>query len=222
MARYPPDVPENAEAETVLHYAPRTRAFTALWLLEELGIDYRLDAFNIYSGRQREPEFLAINPMGKVPAVTHAGQHVSELGAIAIYFADLFPDAGLAPAMDDLKRADYLRWCFFASAIMEPSLGEKFLKWEAPSGQMAWGSFDRMMAALLGGMDNGPYLLGEAFSAADILVGSSVRFGQMFGAFDKDGPLGDYTGRLKAREAFQRASAIEKRVGEEIPPPAKK
>ncbi len=217
-------MPERDDAETVLLYAPRTRSFTALWMLEELGdaLDYRLDAFEIYSGRQRGAEYLKKNPMGKVPVLLHRGRYVSELGAIGIYLADLFPKAGLAPAVDHEDRGEYLRWCFFSSAIFEPALAQKFFKWEVPSGTVAWGSFERMHAALLAGLEKSPYVLGDTFSMADVLVGASVRFGQQFGALAKDGVLGDYAARTQARPAYERALKIEAREGEKIPPPEKK
>jgi glutathione S-transferase len=156
--------------------------------------------------------------MGKVPVVVHDGTPVAELGAIAIYLSDRFPDAGLAPAIDDPKRADYLRWCFFASAIIEPCLGEKFFKWEIPAASVAWGSFDRMMTTLTEGLKQGPYLLGDQFSAADVLVGSNVRFGHMFGAIPNEGVTAEYVARLTAREACARAAVIERREGERFPP----
>lgn len=217
-------MPERDDAETVLFYAPRTRSFTAVWMLEELGdaIDYRLDSFLITSGRQRSEAYLAKNPMGKVPVLRHRGRHVSELGAIAIYLADLFPQAELAPAIDHGDRPEYLRWCFFSSAIFEPALAQKFFKWEVDSGTVAWGSFERMQAALLAGLKEGPYVLGDRFSMADVLVGASVRFGQQFGALDKTGVLGDYAERTQTRPAYERAAAIEAREGEKIPPSANK
>lgn len=114
--------------DIVLHYAPRTRSFSALWLVEELGHDYRLQSFAMASRHHKSPEFMQMNPMGKVPVVVVGETPVSELGAIAIYLADRFPEAKLAPGVEDPQRADFLRWVFFASAIMEPALGEKLLK----------------------------------------------------------------------------------------------
>lgn len=201
-----------------LHYAPRTRSLTALWLLEELGQPYELNSFDIMTGHHRKAEHMALNPMGKVPVVVDGETPVSELGAIAIYLADRYPDAGLSPAIDAPERAAFLRWCFFSSAIIEPALGEKFFKWEVPSSQVAWGSFDRMLEALKLGLESGPWLLGDTFSAADVLIGAAVRFGIMFGAFDKEAPFTDYVARATARPAFQRAEAIEKREGERFPP----
>ncbi|NVB36301.1 glutathione S-transferase family protein [Pseudenhygromyxa sp. WMMC2535] len=202
-----------------LHYAPRTRAFTALWLLEELGEPYTLRSFDLASERHKQADFMALNPMGKVPVVIHEGVPVSELGAIAIYLGDRFPAAKLAPAVDDPQRAAYLRWTFFASAIMEPALGEKFFKWEVPARSVAWGSFAQMLEVLEAGVSPGPWLLGERFSAADAVVGSGARFGSMFGVLPQQGPIADYLARLQARPAFERAAAIEAEQSERFPMP---
>src|SRR5690606_30539389 len=102
-----------------LYFAPRSRSFTALWLLEELGVDYALESFDLRSGRHKQPDFLALNPMGKVPLVVHDGIPVSESGAIAIYLADRFHAAGLAPAIDDRDRPAFLRWVLFAGGVLE-------------------------------------------------------------------------------------------------------
>ena len=199
-------------------YAPRTRAFTTLWLLEELGVEYALESFDISSGRHKQADFLALNPMGKIPVVVHDGTSVAETGAIAIYLSDLFKTNALSPSPSDPKRADYLRWLFFASGVLEPAYGEKFFKWEnIPSSSVAWGSFDQMLKTLTDGIGDGPWLLGDTFSAADVVVGNGMRFGQMFGVMPKDGALGAYAERLMARDAFKRAQAIEDREDERFP-----
>lgn len=205
---------------TTLYFAPRSRALTALWLLEELGIPYTREDFLLATGRHKRPDFLALNPMGKVPLVVDDGVAVAELGAIAIYLADKHRATALSPALDDPRRGDFLRWCFFSSGIMEPALGEKFFKWSVPASSVAWGSFDGMMAALSQGITPGPWLLGETFSAADVLVGSTARFGQNFGALPKEGPTADYVARINARPALQRALAIEAEVFAALSAPA--
>ena len=214
-------MPETDDASLVLYYAPRTRSFTALWLLEELGVPYRLESFAIHSGRHRKPDFLALNPLGKVPVVLDEDTPVAELGAMAIYLADRHRDrAELSPASDAPARAAFLRWCFFASAIIEPAYGEKLLGWETPPGTVAWGSFERTMTALEAGLVPGPYLLGDAFSAADALVASALRFGMLFGALDKGRePFAGYVAHVSARPAFARARAIEAREGKRFPRP---
>lgn len=210
-------MPETQEASLVLHYAPRTRALTALWLLEELGVPYRLEVFDIHSGRQRQADYLALNPMGKVPTLVDAGVAIAEMGAIAIYLCDKHPAAGLAPAITDPRRGDYLRWMFFAAGVMEPAFAEKLGGWEPKPGQHAWGSFARMHGALTKGLEGRPFLLGDRFSACDVTVGAMTRFGLRFGAFEKDGSLAAYVARLETRDAFVRALAIEAREGERLP-----
>jgi glutathione S-transferase len=206
--------------ELTLHYAPRTRAFTALWLLEELGVEYALASFDINTGRHKHADFLALNPMGKIPVVVADGVPVSEMGAIAIYLADRFPSANLAPALDDPHRPAYLRWILFASGVMEPAFGEKFFGWEVPARSVAWGSFADMQRTLAAAVGAGEWLLGERFSAADVCVGATARFGIMFGAFEKTGPIADYVARLSARPAFERAAAIEARESERFGMPS--
>ncbi len=208
---------EPHDPSLVLYYAPRTRSLGALWLLEELGEPYRLESADLATGWHKQPEHLARNPMGKVPVVVDRGVAVSELGAIAIYLADRYPSAGLAPGIAEPDRAAFLRWTFFSSAVLEPALAEKFNKWEPRPRQHAWGSFDQMLDVATQGVTRGPYLLGERFSAADVLLASGLRFALLFGAIPKEGPIADYIARATSREAFVRASAIEAREGERFP-----
>ena len=200
-----------------LYYAPRTRSFTALWLLEELGVPYVLESFDLQSGAHKQPEFLALNPMGKVPLVVCDGMPIAETGAIALYLADRCRGTVLSPDIDDPARADVLRWCFFSGSVIEPALGEKFFKWTVPAQSVAWGSFDQMVATLSAAVTPGPYLNGETFTVADIVVGASARFGVMFGAIAKEGPIAEYCAQLAERPAFKRAQAIEAREGERFP-----
>lgn len=206
-----------------LFFAPRTRAFTALWLLEELGLPYELESFDLNAGRHKQADYLALNPMGKVPLVIHDGVPVSETGAIAIYLADRFAGhpgaATLAPAFDDPRRPAYLRWILFHAGVIEPAFGQKFFKWDVPARSVAWGSFEQMHETLTAGVSGREWLLGDSFCAADVIVGSAARFGVKFGAFEQDGPIADYVARLGAREPFRRAEAIERREGERFPLP---
>jgi glutathione S-transferase len=203
------------------YYAPRTRAFTTLWLLEELGAAYELESFALESGRHKLPDYLALNPMGKIPLVVHDGVPISETGAIAIYLADRFAGqpgaATLAPALDDPRRPAYLRWMFFAAGVIEPAFGQKFFKWQVPPSTVAWGSFEQMLEVLRDGVDGRQWLLGDAFTAADVVIGAAARFGLLFGAFEKQGPIADYVARVTARDSFARADAIETRESERFP-----
>lgn len=212
-------MPESNDSKLVLYYAPRTRSFTALWLLEEMGVPYRLEAFDLLAGRHKHPDFLALNPMGKVPLVVDDGTPVSELSAIAIYLGDRFPESKIAPPVGHPHRAAYLRWVVFQSSVMEPAYAERFSKMEPRPTNYAWGSFDQMLAVATAAVQPGPFLLGDMFTAADVLVGSAVRFGILFGVLPKEGALADYLGRVTARDGFARASAIADRINAELPPP---
>ena len=180
---------------------------------------YELDSFDLYTGRQKQPDFLALNPMGKVPLVVCDQIPISETGAIAVYLADRFTAAGLAPAIDDPQRPAYLRWMFFTAGVLEPALGQKFFKWEVPARSVAWGSFEHMQEVLTAAVKDSQWLLGDRFSAADVVVGSGARFGVMFGAFEKQGPIAEYVSRLTERDACKRAEAIEQREAERFPLP---
>ena len=206
----------NSEKLT-LYYAPRTRSFSVLWLLEELGEEYRLESFDLAAGRHKQADYLALNPMGKVPIVVDRGIPVSELGAIAIYICDRYPGAGLGPAIEDPQRPAYLRWTFFSSAIMEPAFGQKMFNSEIPPVSAAWGSFDQMLEVVTQAVSESPWLLGDNFSSADILVGSNLRIGRMFGIIPDEGSIQEYLSRLEQREAFVRAVKIEARENDRFP-----
>ena len=200
-----------ASDDLVLYYAPRTRSFAAVWLLEELGAPYSLESFTLQSGRHKKEDYLALNPLGKVPLIVDRGVPVPEMGAQAILFADRYREHNLAPGVEEPERAAYLRWMFFSSAIMEPAMAEKMFGWEARPESVAWGSYARMIDVFLKGQSEGPWLLGDRFTAADVLVGCAAYFGVKFGAFPQEGPIVDYVGRVTEREAFGRAEAIEAR-----------
>lgn len=210
-------MPDTTTPNLTLYFAPRTRSFAALWLIEELGEPYQLESFDFATGRHKQADYLAMNPMGKVPLVVDGETPVPEIGAMAIYLADRYTSAGLAPASTDTDRAAYLRWVFFAGAIMEPAYAQKLFEWEVSPSTVAWGSFEQMMEVLSAGLAEGPWLLGDKFSAADVTVGNNLVFGQMIGLIPQDGPVGEYLSRLKTREAFQRAEVIEMREGERFP-----
>jgi glutathione S-transferase len=198
------------KADITLYYAPRTRAFRALWFLEELGQDYRLEHIDYTKGGHKQPHYLKINPMGKVPAVVDQGLPIVETGAIFAYLADKYSPGELAPLLGDPKRAEYHRWLFFAAGVMEPAFCEKFFKWEIPSNRVAWGSFADMEKATLEGIAAGrPWLTGERFTAADVFVASNLHFGMITGLFPKDGPIAGYVGRCAERPALKRALKIE-------------
>lgn len=191
-----------------LHYSPQTRATGTRVLLEELDAPYDLHVLNMKAGEQREPAYRAINPLGKVPAVSHRGAIITEQVAITIYLADLFPQAGLAPATRDPRRGPYLRWIAYYGSSFEPALIDKFMKREpAPVTQTPYSDYGIMLGTLQAQLVQGPYLLGEQMTAADILWGIALGWTMMFGLVPKDDVFTRYSERITSRPAFQRISA---------------
>ena len=204
-------MPLSDNADLTLFFAPRSRAGTALRFMEELDRPYRVEVIDLTRGDQKTPDFLARNPMGKVPLVLDEGVAIAETGAIFAYLADKYAPGRLAPRADDPARADYLRWMFFAAGVMEPAYGEKFFKWEVNARQVGWGSFSDMLAAVTGAVKEREWLAGE-FSAADVYVASTLRFGTLFGVIPDEGPIKAYVDRWLARPATIRAGEIEERL----------
>jgi glutathione S-transferase len=197
-------------ATITLFHAPNTRSAGALTLLEELDAPYELHVLNFKAGEQRGPAFLAINPLGKVPAIRHRGALVTEQVAIFIYLADLFPEARLAPALDDPKRGPYLRWLVFYAACYEPGLIDQALKREpGPQAMSPYGSFEAVLGALTEALADQPYLLGEAISAADILWGTALQWGLAFGLVPDDEILAAYVERVTGRPAARKVAAMD-------------
>ena len=165
-----------SDTELIFYHAPKTRSSCVLALLEELDAPYALRDLNFRLGAQRQPDYLAINPMGKVPAILHKGALVTELPAIFIYLADAFPQKKLAPSIDDPLRGPYLRWLVFYSAAFEPAVLDRLTKREPPPrGMNPYGDFDTTLATLESQLAQGRYLLGERFTAADLLWGAYAR-----------------------------------------------
>ena len=193
-----------------LHHSPNTRSTGALILLEELGADYELNVLNMKTGEQRQAAYLAVNPMGKVPAVEHAGALVTEQGAVFLYLADLYPEAGLAPPIGDPLRGPYLRWMVFYGSSFEPAVIDRALKREpAPASTNPYGDYDTMLATLTDQLAKGPYLLGETFSAADVLWGTALGWTTRFKLVPETPVILDYIARVGARPAVARARAKE-------------
>jgi glutathione S-transferase len=204
-------MPLSDIADLTLYYAPRSRAGTALRFMEELDRPYRVEVIDLMRGDQKQPEFLKRNPMGKVPMVMDGGVAIAETGAIFAYLADKYAPGRLAPRPDDPARADYLRWMFFAAGVMEPAYGAKFFHWEVNPRQVGWGSFADMLTAVTGAVKQREWLAG-AFSAADVYVASTLRFGTQFGVIPDEGPIKAYVDRWLARPATQRAAELEERL----------
>lgn len=187
-----------------LYYAPKSRSIRALWMLEEIGCPYEKKHVDIRSGQGRNPEYLALNPHGKVPTLVHDGAVIPDSTAILLYLADLFPDAKLAPPIGDRERGPYLAAMMYTAAVMEPSLIAKSSGWAVQASRVAWGSFDDMMRRLRE-LTARPYVLGERFTAADILIGGAIQFATMTGMLPQDAAFADYVARITARPAFKRA-----------------
>jgi glutathione S-transferase len=197
-----------ADRHVTLFHSPNTRSTGALILLEELGADYELHVLDMKAGEQRRTPYLDVNPMGKVPALRHGDAIVTEQVAVFLYLADLYPEAGLAPPIGDPLRGPYLRWMVFYAASFEPALVDRAMKREpAPPSTATYGDYDTMLATLTGQLARGPWMLGERFSAADVLWGTALRWTTMFKLVPESPLFGDYIARVGARPAVARARA---------------
>ena len=192
-----------------LYWSPRSRSFTALWLMEETGQPYERVLTDISTGAQRTPEYLAINPMGKVPAIKDGDATMAEAAAICAYVAERYPDAKLAPPVGDPRRAKYLYWLFYGPGCIEPAIVQLATKIEMNPVAAGWGDAQRVVDVLDGALQKGPWLLGEDFSAADIVIGSGLNFGvRLFKMIPSRPSFEAYIARCMARPAFQRAEKI--------------
>ena len=198
----------SADRHVTLFHAPNSRSAGALVLLEELGADYELHVLDLKKGEQRAAPYLAVNPMGKVPAILHHGALVSEQGAAYLYLADLYPEAGLAPAIGDPLRGPFLRWLFFYGSSFEPAIVDRAMKREpAAPATSPYGTWESMLSTLTGQLERGPDLLGERFTAADVLWGAALRWTTMFKLVPETPAITGYVDRVAARPAAQRAAA---------------
>ena len=191
-------------------HGPQSRSAGALVLLEELGADYELRVLSLKQGDQRKAEYLRVNPMGKVPAIVHDGALVTEQGAVYAYLADLYPEAGITPAIGDPLRGPYLRWLFYYGSSFEPALIDRSMKREpAPSATSPYGDYDTMLKTLTDQLATGPWLLGDRFTAADVLWGTALRWTTMFKLVPETPVVTGYIARVAARPAVARAAKID-------------
>jgi glutathione S-transferase len=176
-----------------------------LTLLEELGAPYQLHVLNIQAGEQKQPAYLAVNPMGKVPAIRHGDAVVTEQVAIYIYLADVFAQAGLAPGLTDVRRGPYLRWMAFYAACFEPAMVDKAMKREAGAPMMSpYGDCDTVVSTVTAQLEAGPYMLGAEFSALDVLWGTALQWMTAFGLLPATPVVQAYVERVTSRPAFVR------------------
>jgi glutathione S-transferase len=194
-------------SETIKFYHnPMSRSRVVHWMLEEVGAPYDVELISFEKREHKAPEYLAINPMGKLPTIVHRGVVVTETAAIVAYLADAFPAAGLAPALDDPQRGTYLRWLFFTSSCVEAAMMDRALA-RPPTdktGSIGYGTYEDTMAALEKAIAPGPFILGERFSATDLYLGSMLGYGITFKSIDSTPTLAAYVARCNERPAHAR------------------
>jgi glutathione S-transferase len=200
--------------ELVLYHAVPSRSMIVRWMLEEVGEPYRLHVMDLQRGDSRQPAHLALNPMGKVPVLKHGEVVVTEAAAICLYLADVFPRAGLTVPIGDPRRGPFLTWLFFGPSCVEPAIVDRRYKRveEPPRGGLGYGDYDTVMSVLAKAVAPGPYLLGEQFTAADVVIGSNLRWGMLWKLIPDLPEFQAYTARLAERPAFQRAQAKDKEL----------
>jgi glutathione S-transferase len=197
--------------DLVLYTNPQSRGRIARWMLEEVGRPYRTEPLQ-FGTTMKAPSYLAINPMGKVPAIRHSETVVTEAAAICAYLADAFPEAGLAPPVDSPLRGSYYRWLFFGAGPVEAAVTNRALNFVVPPGRermAGYGTYGDVLNALEQAVAKGPYLLGDQFTAADVYLGSAIGWGMMFGTLEKRPVFEAYFGRLAKRPAAVRANEID-------------
>lgn len=188
-------------------WAPQTRSTRALWMLEEAGIDYDMELVDIRgSDRKDSDEFLAASPMGKVPAIVDGEVAMSESAAICLYVGDRYGSGSLAPVLNDPLRGKYLYWITYTPAVVEPAMAEKFSDSEPNRGSHGWGDFEQMIRVFDEGLEGKDWILGDRFTAADVMLGSSAVFLRMFEMLPDTKNIAAYADRCMSRPAFQRAS----------------
>lgn len=200
-------------ALTLYHAAP-SRSSIVRWMLEELGEPYDIHLLTLTKGEQLSPDYRAINPMGKVPALRHGEAIITESAAICTYLADEFPAARLNIPVGDPRRGPYLKWLFFAPGCIEPAMMDHaYPRQEQPRrGTLGYGDYDTVMDITAKAVARGPYLMGEPFTAADVVVGANLRWGLKFKLVPERTEFTDYVARLEARPALQRATALDQEI----------
>lgn len=193
-----------------LYWSPNTRAFRIAWLLEESGLRYERVVIDIRDPvAKNDPAFRAVSPLGKVPALEDGPASLSDSGAICIYVADQYPETRLGPPVGHPDRARFLQWVTYTNAVIEPSMAEKVAKLEPRPSSYGWGSFDLMVSTLQSELAKSDWILGERFSAADVLLGTSAAWLLKFGLHSGEDAIAAYVARCKARPAWQRAHAFD-------------
>jgi len=190
-------------------HSPRSRSTGTAILLQELHADYRTRLLSIKQGQTRQAEYLAINPMGKVPAILHGNTLITEQGAVFIYLSDLYPEAGLTPALGDPQRGAWLRWLVFYGSSFEPAIADRAQQHVPPQSMSPYGDFDTMLGTLVQQLEQGPYLLGERLSSADILWGTALKWTVGFGVVPELPVIQAYVERIAARPSVAKVAELE-------------
>jgi len=201
----------------IFYTNPQSRGRIVRWMLEEIGQAYETEV--IPYDEMKSERYLAIHPLGKVPAIKHRGHVLTECAAICAYLADVFPEAGLGPR--DEEKADYYRWLFFAAGPLEAAVSNQAMGWQVPPERermFGYGNFDRTIAAVDELLSNHDYVCGDRFTAADVYVGSQIMFPLQFKMLPEKDSFLRYRDRLSARPAYQRANEIDERIIAEAQP----
>jgi glutathione S-transferase len=204
--------------ELVLYTNPMSRGRVARWMLEEIGQPYKVEILD-YASTMKGPSYLAVNPMGKVPALRHGDTIVTETAAICAYLADAFPQAQLAPPPGDRLRGPYYRWLFFCAGPFESAASNKVLGFVVPPERermMGYGNFAKVMSTLEAAISSADYLVGNRFTAADLYVGAQIGFGMMFGTLERRPAFERYWQRMSARPAYVRANQLDDEKAAEL------
>jgi glutathione S-transferase len=199
-------------AQLTLYHASPSRSATVLWMLEEVGVPYDVHVLDLKSSEQLKPEYLAVNPLGKVPALRHGDVVITEVSAICAYLADEFPQARLSIPIGSPSRGVYLKWLFFGPSQLEPAISDRAFPRQDPSRASAvgWRDVDTLADVVAQAVKPGPWLMGEQFTAADVVIGAGIRWGTMFKLVPDRPAFGPYVARIAERAALKRSEARDK------------
>lgn len=198
-----------------LYHHPWSRAAGTVWSLEEVGEPYELEFLDLMAGEHKSEAHRRRNQMAKIPVLRDDDVVIAENAAIGVYLADRYALGRLSPELDDPRRGPFLRWCFFAPSVVEPACMAKGANWDYKPSSAGFGSYEDMLATLEFALAEGPYLLGEQFTIADVILGGTIRFMLDFNMMERGEHIGPYADRLAERPALQRANEINERIIEE-------
>ena len=200
--------------DLTLYHASPSRSSVVLWMLEEIGEPYDIHLLSLGAGDNLKPDYLAVNPMGKVPALSHNGTIITEVAAICTYLADAFPQKKLNVPIGTPQRGVYLKWLFFGPGCLEPAVTDRAAPRKDPPrrAMLGYGDFDTTMNVIAKAVEKGPWLMGEQFTAADVVIGANIRWGTIFKLIPERKEFLDYAARIAARPAAQRAEAKDKEL----------